>query len=248
MDGIETLEELRKEHLVPETTKIIVLTANAVAGARETYLAAGFDDYLSKPIDLEKLEVKLQMYLPENVFVSREKDTAPVAMPKKENEDTEIGDILEFAPSGVDDSLDFDPQNEDESTPGTVGNITEQIRKIGLSVEDALNYCGGDESFYAEILLDFIEDYPENTEHLEKEFKSEDWHAYRTSIHSLKSVSRTIGARALSEQAKKLEEAAANTDVTVLRKMHPECMHTYSTLVNQIAEAAKESQIEKGGQ
>ena len=115
-------------------------------------------------------------------------------------------------------------------------------------MEDALNYCGGDESFYEEILLDFITDYPGNSEHLEEEFKSEDWHAYQTSIHSLKSVSRTIGAWALSEQAKELEEAAANTDETALRKKHPECMHTYSVLVNQIAEAAKQSQIEKGGQ
>ena len=248
MDGIETLEALRKLHLVPESTKIIVLTANAVAGARETYLEAGFDDYLSKPIDLEKLEVKLRQYLPENVLISREKDSTPVTVPNMENEDTEIGDILEFAPSDEEDSLVFDPQNEAGSTSGNISNSIEQMRKIGLSVEDALNYCGGDESFYAEILLDFITDYPGNSEHLEEEFSSEDWHAYQTSIHSLKSVSRTIGAQALSEQAKELEEAAANTDETVLRIKHPECMHTYSVLVNRIAEAVKESQIEKGGQ
>lgn len=65
MDGIETLEKLKADNLIPEDTTIIVLTANAVEGAKERYLAAGFDDYLSKPIEIEKLEEKLERYLPD---------------------------------------------------------------------------------------------------------------------------------------------------------------------------------------
>ena len=63
MDGIETLHELRK---LPGLAEVpcVALTANAVSGAREFYLAEGFSDYLSKPIDGEKLEKLLMAYLP----------------------------------------------------------------------------------------------------------------------------------------------------------------------------------------
>ena len=48
MDGIETLKKVKEENLAPDTC-FIALTANAIHGARQAYLDAGFDDYLSKP-------------------------------------------------------------------------------------------------------------------------------------------------------------------------------------------------------
>lgn len=56
MDGIETLKKVKEEQLAPDTC-FIALTANAIHGARQGYLDAGFDDYLSKPftgMDIEK--------------------------------------------------------------------------------------------------------------------------------------------------------------------------------------------------
>ena len=63
MDGIETLGELKK---LPDAqnTVYVALTANALSGSRERYLAVGFTDYLSKPVDGEKLEEMLLTYLP----------------------------------------------------------------------------------------------------------------------------------------------------------------------------------------
>ena len=67
MDGIETLQKLKAMRDSPNVgTPSVCLTANAVSGARETYLAAGFDDYLTKPIEPDKLEAMLIEYLPEN--------------------------------------------------------------------------------------------------------------------------------------------------------------------------------------
>lgn len=52
MDGVEALRALRQRGA---TTPVVVLTADAVSGARERYLAEGFDGFLSKPISREAL-------------------------------------------------------------------------------------------------------------------------------------------------------------------------------------------------
>ena len=66
MDGVETLTHLKDETPVGENhTPVICLTANAVSGAKEEYIAAGFTDYLTKPIESELLEEMLIRYLPE---------------------------------------------------------------------------------------------------------------------------------------------------------------------------------------
>ena len=70
LDGIETLERLKANHAEQiKDTVIIALTANAVAGAREEYIKAGFADYLSKPVNGEKLEAVVAKYLPERLIL-----------------------------------------------------------------------------------------------------------------------------------------------------------------------------------
>lgn len=67
IDGIETLKELNvTEDYINRNTPVIVLTANAVAGAKEEYLAAGFSDYLAKPIVGGALEDMVYKYLPKS--------------------------------------------------------------------------------------------------------------------------------------------------------------------------------------
>ena len=65
MDGKELLHRIRElEDNANSTAPCIVLTANAISGAREEYLAAGFDDYLSKPVNGQLLEQMLERHLP----------------------------------------------------------------------------------------------------------------------------------------------------------------------------------------
>ena len=77
-DGIETLKELQeKPENLNKNTPVICLTANAISGSREKYLRAGFDDYLSKPIDSAKLEDMLQHYLPKKKVLDPGTEPAP---------------------------------------------------------------------------------------------------------------------------------------------------------------------------
>ena len=83
-DGIETLKELKAAENNPNAgTPMICLTANAISGAREKYIEAGFDDYLTKPIDCAKLEDMMYEYLPDDKKKPAEKSEEQPKNPKR---------------------------------------------------------------------------------------------------------------------------------------------------------------------
>lgn len=83
MDGIETLHQAKAEQeSLCKDTPYIALTANAILGVREMYLSEGFDDYLSKPINIQELEKLLRKYIPD------EKITINAASQNPQNEQT----------------------------------------------------------------------------------------------------------------------------------------------------------------
>ncbi len=64
MDGIETTRHIRELDVAYcKTVPVIALTANAIDGVKEELLANDFNDYLSKPIDINKLGEILEKYL-----------------------------------------------------------------------------------------------------------------------------------------------------------------------------------------
>lgn len=68
MDGIETLQQMKLlSDNLNGNTPVIMLTANATRGARETYIQAGFTDYLTKPVEEEDLLEMLAKYLTEKI-------------------------------------------------------------------------------------------------------------------------------------------------------------------------------------
>jgi HPt (histidine-containing phosphotransfer) domain-containing protein len=67
MDGLETTRLLRQ---LPNgrNVPIVALTANAVSGVKEMFIANGMNDFISKPIELSKLESILQKWIPRSKF------------------------------------------------------------------------------------------------------------------------------------------------------------------------------------
>ena len=78
MDGIEATRAIRawekeqqeknqhNKRYMRRQTPIIALTANAVVGVREMFIENGFNDFISKPIDVSKLDEMLNAWIPED--------------------------------------------------------------------------------------------------------------------------------------------------------------------------------------
>jgi CheY-like chemotaxis protein len=64
MDGIETTRHILERYPDRGKPYLIAMTANALHGDRERFMAAGMDDYLSKPIDVEEMARVLQRRAP----------------------------------------------------------------------------------------------------------------------------------------------------------------------------------------
>ena len=71
MDGIETLRGIRKLGNSYKDLPVIALTANVVHGAKEMFLANGFNGFISKPIEMQKLVRLLLEKLPQEKIIQK---------------------------------------------------------------------------------------------------------------------------------------------------------------------------------
>ena len=77
MDGMQVLEQIRRNDRLKHLP-VIALTAHAMAGDRERLLAAGFDEYISKPIVDENVLLEAIAQL-----LDRKRGTPPIAEPAR---------------------------------------------------------------------------------------------------------------------------------------------------------------------
>jgi len=89
MDGIEAVRLIRgmgEEDSHYKELSIIVLTANAVSGAKELFLQNGFNDFLSKPIEALRLKAMLEKWLPEGKINKTGMKAGGAALDKRDRE------------------------------------------------------------------------------------------------------------------------------------------------------------------
>lgn len=120
MDGIETLHRIK--NMTGHTcinVPIIALTANAISGAKEMYLKEGFDDFLSKPIQTEKLENMIIKYLPEEL-INHEEITSNI-----KTDTTDVSDFPEI--DGIDWHYALSNMPDKDALDNTVRNFYSTI-------------------------------------------------------------------------------------------------------------------------
>ena len=194
MDGIETLRLLRKDKdNLNHDTVVIALTANAVAGCKEMYMEYGFDEYVSKPIESEKLEALLLRLLPEHMIEYEQENLDKKAETVKEMQEV-----------------------ESMSDEGTVGSVNEQLRMTEIDKSIGLSYVMDSEELYLEIVQAFCEQMEEYLPQLKQCFEERNWASYAVLTHAIKGNAHNIGAVNFSEFSKKQEFAAKENDESIL--------------------------------
>ena len=192
LDGVETFSYMQSmQENRCKDTPVIVLTANAIIGAKEQYMQIGFTDYLSKPIDSHRLE---------NLIVEQ------LALHNIPVEPIELsGNNSEVYGEKNHEALQELPQVEGfDWEYGLLHFLNAQM--LWESVEDFYNGC---ESAVAE--LDLLYQDISGPKGID---------AYRIKVHALKSNLALIGAMQASALARILEYAARDGKEERLRHLH----------------------------
>jgi len=221
MDGVETLCNLRElEGNLCKDTPVIALTANAFSGAKERYMQLGFDDFLSKPIETEKLEAMIRQMLPKEYLQ---------AIPEPEPE----------AKAASSSEVNPQPKPEEEPELPMLEGVHWDFARLHIHNTELL----------MDALRDFnrnIDNEYKEISNMAENVETEDGlTTYRIRVHALKSTSATVGILSVSEIARLLEAAARAGEVDRIRTLNPvlleELMATKERLL-PIAVEEKEKQ------
>ncbi|MCL2792825.1 MAG: ATP-binding protein [Spirochaetaceae bacterium] len=193
LDGIETTAAIRKLGYQFTKIPIIALTANAVQGAKEMFLANGFSDFVSKPIEIQKLSVMLSTWLP----------------PEKINN-------IEVSEKGYEEPDTGADANKEKDFLSALNMINEINTKIGIS------RVSGMEDIYRDSVVLFTKKVTSECNRMSSFIKCGDIDSFAIRVHAMKSMLSTIGAMALSERAAMLELAAKNRDLEYCLKQYPD--------------------------
>lgn len=221
MDGIETLSYLRRmEKWEKQPIPVIALTANAIEGVKEQYLEAGFDDYMSKPIDSFELEKMLLKYIPEEKC-------------KK------VEAVVNQSESAGNEQAD----NQKELSREESKTVESTDKEVLLQPEIGMQYCGGSEELYAEVLQMFCDMKKDKQNAMQGFYDAADWKNYTIQVHALKSGALNVGGKTLSQLAAELEKAGKAGDDAVILKEHDKMMQLYDEVVGEALEYLKEKNV-----
>ena len=193
MDGIEAMHRIKEDtEGASAGIPIYILTANAVAGAREQYLAEGFDGFLSKPIVSAKLEEAVRSNLPEEKLAPRDEDasSAPSAEDPSAGQDASAIDDLPMV-DGLDWYICHLHLPKLEWMASSVLEFHTILATQAARLSDAYDRLG-----------------------------TEGFDAYRIQVHGMKSAAATIGIIPLAGMAKVLEFAAKDEDLKKIESLH----------------------------
>ncbi|PWJ61588.1 MULTISPECIES: hybrid sensor histidine kinase/response regulator [unclassified Fibrobacter] len=206
MDGIETFAAMQKmDDNLSNGTPVIMLSANAIIGAKENYLKHGFTDYLSKPVSEKALHSMILKYLPHHMV----RKSGEAATPEP------------LVAESVAPAVNKNPLTFMESMKG----IPE------IDVKQGLAYCAESEDFYQEMVEEYLKSNP--VSELQKFLDAGDCANYRIVVHALKSSSRTIGAEKLAKMAENQERAAAAGNLAEVQENHGALALAYKSLVEK---------------
>lgn len=222
MDGIETLHEIQRKKLC-DGTPIIMLTANAISGDREKYISEGFDDFLTKPINTDKLDKMIINYLPDGL-VKYSEDNA--AKPAAEKTPAKAEEPVIAVPAETARQVSCAAEKTQEE-------ILDELRESlpELNVESGMELCCNDTDFYLELFSDYV-NLPIKDD-LVRCLNDGNFKDYGTHIHGFKNNSYSVGADELGRFAFEMEKLAKAGNMDEIPEMQKKLFEMYDKVCSQ---------------
>jgi signal transduction histidine kinase/DNA-binding response OmpR family regulator/HPt (histidine-containing phosphotransfer) domain-containing protein len=188
LDGLETTRRLRRELPAAQQPHIIAMTANAMQGDREMCLAAGMNDYVSKPIRTEELVQALAK--------------SPVLGKSARGEEEKGG-------RGENDGQEEKERGRQGEKSLAIGyQLSAFLDTNALS--NLQEVLGGEFEFLVELIDSFLEEAPKLLAEMQQFLGIADAAGVRRIAHSLKSNGADFGATVFSALCKELENLSKN--------------------------------------
>lgn len=219
MDGEDATRILRsRDDEYCKTVPIIALTANAIVGVRERFLAAGMNDMVTKPVDVRELYRVIRRFVPEEYVI----DMGPAKpseqlFSRKPKEDAAGREEL---------------PKPDVRTPAAVGgDALPEI--VGIDMKKGIEYCRSYE-LLAELFGDFCADMENKTKQIRQLLADADYKNYTTEVHGLKGTARTIGATELGDRFYELEKLGKAQDLEGMKAKTPGVLEEYNAMCERL--------------
>jgi CheY-like chemotaxis protein len=186
---------------------IVALTANAVAGQANGFLASGFDDYLSKPIDLRQMNRLLNKLI----------------------RDKQPPEVIEAAKRAA--ALKKASMMPDDDTYVRALLLDKNIK--GLDISDGIGNMGGDEKAYIQVLRSYAINVRSQLPAIDA-VTDATLGKYKITVHGIKGTSYYIGARQIGDLAKDLEQASERGDYAYVRFNNPVFLEAVKTFLDSL--------------
>jgi signal transduction histidine kinase/CheY-like chemotaxis protein len=255
MDGIESTRYIRAlEGDYYKQLPVIALTANAITGMKEMFLEQGFNDYLSKPIEISKLDQIMEAWIPADKKIQRSGD---------DDGDDDSGGLLEScAVEGLDLKMGKERYREKTylevlrsyavHTPG----LLEKLKKLTRGTlneetigEYTITVHGLKGSTYG-ICANGIAKQAEGLEHAarsgDKEYIGQKNGIFIETVKTLLEKIRELLAKAAEEEDEKPRIAAP--DPALLARLLEACKRYRSNVMEEILTKLESSEYENGGE
>ncbi len=186
MDGYEATARIRDKSsgVIRHDVPVIALTAGALKGDREKCLAAGMDDYITKPVKPKELQAAIERALEKILKQSDEPDElisetalGEIADTDKSKDKTEISDIAVF------------------------------------DRQDMVEKLSGDEEMVDTLVGYFVEDVPNQIDAIKQALDAGDLKQVRFAAHTIKGAAGNICAPGMQKHAAEIEKASKANDM-----------------------------------
>jgi signal transduction histidine kinase/HPt (histidine-containing phosphotransfer) domain-containing protein len=235
MDGFETTKKIRKsEKGKKKNVKIIAFTAEAMEGDRQKCLKSGMNDYISKPVTIEKMSLVLQQWLPKLVRADNHAEN-------QKDELTEVAQMGKLVEAG---QHSTSPEVDDgwaEAETGPLGDINpEDVNDEGLAAQEIHPLAYLHQTFGIEAARRIYEVFETLTPGLLKKIKDacqeKNAKVLKSAAHELKGQCAMVRAQRMAEVCRHLQDAAQMKSWSDVEDIYTELKATFDRTVAESQE------------